>query len=47
MSAEPEPPDVADPDRVGTYPATVGAGGGYVWDQVLEYRVWCHPERGE
>jgi hypothetical protein len=31
---------------VGTYPALVGAGGGYVWDHVLEYRVWCHPERG-
>jgi hypothetical protein len=23
-----------------------GAGGGYVWDEVLEYRVWCHPEDG-
>ncbi len=23
-----------------------GAGGGYVWDEVLEYRVWCHPENG-
>ncbi len=22
------------------------SGGGYVWDAVLEYRVWCHPERG-
>jgi putative acetyltransferase len=22
------------------------AGAGYVWDDVLEYRVWCHPERG-
>ena len=22
------------------------AGGGFVWDAVLEYRVWCHPERG-
>ena len=31
---------------MGTYPASVGAGGGYVWDEVLEYRVWCHPERG-
>jgi hypothetical protein len=39
-------PDAVDPDRVGTYPASVGAGGGYVWDEVLEYRVWCHPERG-
>lgn len=34
------------PDLVGTYPATASAGGGYVWDDVLEYRVWCHPERG-
>jgi putative acetyltransferase len=33
--------------RVGGYPATAGAGGGYVWDAVLEYRVWCHPEGGE
>ncbi|MEL7060380.1 MAG: GCN5 family acetyltransferase [Acidobacteriota bacterium] len=39
-------PDVLDPERVGTYPARAFAGGGYVWDEVLEYRVWCHPERG-
>ena len=39
-------PDVLDPDRVGSYPAVAGAGGGYVWDAVLEYRVWCHPEDG-
>ena len=39
-------PDVADPSKVGQYPAFVFAGGGYVWDEVLEYRVWCHPERG-
>lgn len=31
---------------IGQYPAFVFAGGGYVWDEVLEYRVWCHPERG-
>jgi hypothetical protein len=31
---------------VGTYPASASAGGGYVWDEVLEYRVWCHPEDG-
>lgn len=36
---------VLDPELVGTYPATAKAGGGYVWDAVLEYRVWCHPER--
>ena len=45
MSASPSPP-VADPELVGTYPALVGAGGGLVWDAVLEYRVWLHPERG-
>ena len=39
-------PRAADPEQVGTYPATAGAGGGFVWDEVLEYRVWCHPERG-
>ncbi len=39
-------PVVLDPDLVGTYPASAKSGGGYVWDAVLEYRVWCHPERG-
>jgi hypothetical protein len=43
----PQPfPDAVDPGRVGTYSPTAKAGGGYVWDDVLEYRVWCHPERG-
>lgn len=40
------PPAVLDPARVGEYPAHALAGGGYVWDEVLEYRVWCHPEQG-
>ncbi len=39
-------PDAIDPSAVGTYPASVKVGGGFVWDAVLEYRVWCHPERG-
>jgi putative acetyltransferase len=39
-------PAVADESKVGTYPAAAKAGGGLVWDAVLEYRVWCHPERG-
>jgi putative acetyltransferase len=39
-------PAVLDPHLVGTYPATAKAGGGLVWDAVLEYRVWCHPEQG-
>ena len=39
-------PAVLDPSAVGNYPALSNAGGGFVWDEVLEYRVWCHPERG-
>ncbi len=39
-------PAVVDPERVGTYDAHACAGGGFVWDAVLEYRVWLHPERG-
>lgn len=39
-------PDAVDVSLVGTYSPVAGAGGGYVWDEVLEYRVWCHPERG-
>jgi hypothetical protein len=39
-------PNVINPELVGTYPASAKAGGGYVWDTVLEYRVWCHPEHG-
>ena len=41
-----EYPEVKDPNLVGTYPALSKAGGGYVWDSVLEYRVWCHPQPG-
>jgi hypothetical protein len=39
-------PEVKDPGLIGVYPALVKSGGGYVWDDVLEYRVWCHPENG-
>ena len=39
-------PKVKDIELVGEYPGFVKAGGGYVWDEVLEYRVWCHPENG-
>ena len=39
-------PRAIKPDRVGKYPASAYDGGGYVWDAVLEYRVWCHPEKG-
>lgn len=39
-------PSVMDEELVGTFDALAGAGGGYVWDEVLEYRVWMHPEQG-
>src|SRR5690606_20351606 len=39
-------PKAIDPALVGTYPASAKAGGGYVWDAVLEYRVWCYPRAG-
>jgi len=39
-------PEVKDPRKVGEYPARAYAGGGYVWDEVLEYRVWGHDEDG-
>jgi len=41
-----EYPKVKDESKVGEYPAIAKAGGGFVWDEVLEYRVWCHPDRG-
>jgi hypothetical protein len=39
-------PDAVNSNLVGEYFALSHAGGGFVWDEVLEYRVWCHPERG-
>jgi hypothetical protein len=39
-------PTALDPSLVGSYPASAKAGGGYVWDAVLEYRVWCYPRAG-
>jgi len=39
-------PDAIDRSKVGEYAARTKSGGGYFFDHVLEYRVWCHPERG-
>jgi len=39
-------PIAIDPSRVGSYPAETKSGAGYFYDDVLEYRVWLHPERG-
>lgn len=40
-------PEAVDKEKVGTYEAKAFAGGGYVWDEVLEYRVWCHSDEGD
>ena len=39
-------PLASDPQLVGTYPGLTKSGAGYFYDDVLEYRVWMHPERG-
>jgi hypothetical protein len=39
-------PAVLDKDKVSAYPAEATAGGGLVWDAVLECRVWCSPRAG-
>lgn len=36
-------PVAVNPDKVGNYPALTNSGAGYVYDDVLEYRVWVHP----
>ncbi len=46
MKQDVDYPTVLDSTRVGTYPARSKAGGGFVWDEVLEYRVWCSPHDG-
>lgn len=37
-------PDAIDPDKIGTYDAIAFSGGGYFYDEVLEYRVWVRPQ---
>lgn len=39
-------PLAIDPAKVGTYPADTKSGAGYFYDDVLEYRVWVHPDKG-
>ena len=36
-------PVAVDLNKVGKYPALTKSGAGYVYDEVLEYRVWIHP----
>lgn len=37
-------PTAVDPAKVGSYDALAKSGGGYFYDEVLEYRVWIHPD---
>jgi hypothetical protein len=39
-------PIAVAPSKVGWYDAMSKAGGGYFYDEVLEYRVWVHPHAG-
>ncbi|MFO1489913.1 MAG: GCN5 family acetyltransferase [Kiritimatiellia bacterium] len=39
-------PLAVDAGKVGTYPSLVKSGGGYFYDDVLEYRVWIDPQSG-
>ena len=39
-------PIAIDKNQVGEYPASCKSGGGYFYDDVLEYRVWCRPWKG-
>jgi len=39
-------PLAVESTKVGTYDGLTKSGGGYFYDDVLEYRVWYHPERG-
>lgn len=39
-------PVAINPRKVGTYPAETKSGAGYFYDDVLEYRVWVHPDKG-
>lgn len=36
-------PEAIDFNMVGEYPTLSKSGGGYFFDHVLEYRVWCYP----
>lgn len=39
-------PESINKNLVGEYPALSKSGGGYFYDEVLEYRVWCRPWEG-
>jgi hypothetical protein len=39
-------PLAVEPNRVGSFAGRAKSGAGYFYDEVLEYRVWLHPEHG-
>lgn len=39
-------PTALHPAAVGTFPGATKSGAGYFYDEVLEYRVWLHPDLG-
>jgi putative acetyltransferase len=39
-------PVAVDASKVGTYPPDTKSGAGYFYDDVIEYRVWLHPDNG-
>jgi hypothetical protein len=39
-------PVAVSPELVGTYSSATKPGAGYFYDDVLEYRVWLHPDHG-
>lgn len=38
-------PTAIDPNKVGEYDEAAYSGGGYFFDEVLEYRVWCYADK--
>jgi hypothetical protein len=39
-------PLAVDPNLVDSYPPDIASGADYFYDQVLEHRVWLHPDKG-
>ncbi len=39
-------PMAVDPNLVGSFSPDPASGGGYFYDEVLEYRVWLNPDKG-
>lgn len=46
VSAVSRYPNAVAPAKVGAYRGPAKSGAGYFYDEVLEYRVWLHPENG-